>query len=91
MRARFLSRVGVGGHPVWVELTGSDLDASAALYGAVFGWTRARYNPDTFDFSLGDRHPRVPEAPCWLKLHTKDFAAAVPLYERVFGVGLRGE
>jgi predicted enzyme related to lactoylglutathione lyase len=149
------------GTPVWVELAGSDLDASAAFYGAVFGWTRARYNPDTFDFSLGDVEiggllPRVgeapdawgvylkvndiqatlaaaaaaggrvlhepvregddgvwamledpsgakigvwqahsfpgfethgvPGAPCWFELHTKDFAAAVPFYEKVFGV-----
>ncbi len=24
-------------------------------------------------------------APCWFELHTKDFAAAVPFYEKVFG------
>ena len=42
------------GTPVWVELAGSDLDASAAFYGEVFGWTRAPYNPGTFDFSLGE-------------------------------------
>ena len=149
------------GTPVWVELAGSDLDASAAFYGALFGWTRAPYNPDTFDFSLGDleiggllpgaadapdawgvylkvndiqatlaaavaaggqvlHEPvregddgvwamladpsgapvgvwqaysfpgfethGVPGAPCWFELHTKDFAAAVPFYEKVFGV-----
>jgi predicted enzyme related to lactoylglutathione lyase len=151
------------GTPVWVELAGSDLDASAAFYGAVFGWSRAPYNPDSFDFSLGDLEvggllPRVgdapdawnvylkvndlvatlvavsaaggrilhgavregddgiwalledpsgaeigvwqaesfpgfeshgvPGAPCWFELHTKDFAAAVPFYEKVFGVAL---
>ncbi len=27
----------------------------------------------------------VPGAPCWFELHSKDFAAAVPFYERVFG------
>ena len=149
------------GTPVWVELAGSDLDASAAFYGAVFGWTRAPYNPQTFDFSLGELEiggllPKVgdvpdawgvylkvddiqatltaaagaggrvlhepvregddgiwamledpsgaevgvwqassfpgfethgvPGAPCWFELHTKDFAAAVPFYEKVFGV-----
>ncbi len=148
------------GTPVWVELAGSDLDASAAFYGAVFGWSRAPYNPGTFDFSLGDLEiggllPKVgdapdtwnvylkvadveatllaaaaaggrilhepvregadgvwafledpsgaefgiwqaesfpgfephgvPGAPCWFELHTKDFAAAVPFYEKVFG------
>jgi predicted enzyme related to lactoylglutathione lyase len=26
-----------------------------------------------------------PGAPCWFELHTKDFAAAVPFYEKVFG------
>ena len=26
-----------------------------------------------------------PGAPCWFELHTKDFAAAVPFYEQVFG------
>lgn len=26
-----------------------------------------------------------PGAPCWFELHTTDFAAAVPFYERVFG------
>jgi predicted enzyme related to lactoylglutathione lyase len=149
------------GTPVWVELAGSDLDASAAFYGVVFGWSRAPYNPDTFDFSLGDLEvggllPKigdapdswnvylkvddiratliaaaaaggrvlhepvregddgvwalledpsgaeigvwqaysfpgfevhgVPGAPCWFELHTKDFAAAVPFYEKVFGI-----
>lgn len=148
------------GTPVWVELAGSDLDASAAFYGAVFGWSRAPYNADTFDFSLGqlevggllpkvgdvpdawkvylkvtdieatllaaaaagarildepvregadgvwafledpsgaefgiwqaDSFPGfelhgVPGAPCWFELHTKDFAAAVAFYEKVFG------
>jgi predicted enzyme related to lactoylglutathione lyase len=148
------------GTPVWVELASSDLDASAAFYAAVLGWTRAPYNPETFDFSLGSleiagllpkvdevadswsvylkvddidatllaasaaggrvlREP-VPEnehgvwalledpsgaevgvwqaksfpgfeshgvvgAPCWFELHTHEFAAAVPFYERVFG------
>lgn len=42
------------GTPVWVELASSDLDTSAAFYAAVFGWTRAPYNPGTFDFSLGE-------------------------------------
>jgi predicted enzyme related to lactoylglutathione lyase len=148
------------GTPVWVELASSDLEASAAFYAGVFGWTRAPYNPDTYDFSLGDLEvggllPKVgdgpdawnvylkvddiaatlraaaaaggrvlhepvregadgawalledpsgaeigiwqaesfpgfeshgvPGAPCWFELHTKDFAAAVPFYEKVFG------
>ena len=148
------------GTPVWVELAGSDLDASAAFYGAVFGWNRAPYNPETFDFSLGGLEvggllPKVgdapdawnvylkvddiqatmaaataaggrelhepatvegmgewalledpsgaeiavwqasgfggfellnePGAPAWFELHTKDFAAAVSFYEKVFG------
>ena len=148
------------GTPVWVELAGSDLDAADAFYRAVFGWTRAPYNDDTFDFSRGDLEvagllPKVgdapdawnvylkvndveatllavaagggrvlhepvheaadgvwalledpsgaefgiwlaesfpgfeshgvPGAPCWFELHTKDFAAAVPFYEKVFG------
>ena len=148
------------GTPVWVELAGSDLDASAAFYGAVFGWSRAPYNPESYDFSLGDLEvggllPKigdapdawtvylkvddieatlvaasaaggrilhepvregddgvwalledpsgaeigvwqalsfpgfeshgVPGAPCWFELHTKDFAATVPFYEKVFG------
>ncbi len=56
------------GTPVWVELAGSDLDASAAFYGAVFGWNRAPYNPETFDFSLGGLEvggllPKVGDAP----------------------------
>ena len=148
------------GTPVWVELAGSDLDASAEFYRAVFGWSRAPYNEGTFDFSLGELEiggllPKVgeapdawnvyfkvddldatllaaasaggrilhepvreaadgvwafledpsgaelgiwqaesfpgfeshgvPGAPCWFELHTKDFAAAVPFYEKVFG------
>lgn len=148
------------GTPVWIELAGSDLDASAAFYGALFGWSRAPYNQGTFDFSLGQLEiggllPKVgdapdawnvylkvddieatllaaaaeggrilhepvdeaadgvwafledpsgaefgvwqaesfpgfeshgvPGAPCWFELHTKDFAAAVPFYEKVFG------
>ncbi len=148
------------GTPVWVELASSDLDASAAFYAALLGWTRAPYNPETFDFSLGDLEvggllPKVDEvddawtvylkvddveaallaasaaggrvlhepvaeqghgtwamledpsgaevgiwqatsfpgfetrgvagAPCWFELHTHDFAAAVPFYEKVFG------
>jgi predicted enzyme related to lactoylglutathione lyase len=151
------------GTPVWVELSGSDLDAAAAFYGAVFGWSRAPYNPETFDFSLGELEvggllPKVgdapdawnvylkvddiratlaaaaaaggrvlhepvregddgiwafledpsgaefgvwqaesfpgfeshgvPGAPCWFELHTKDFDAAVPFYEKVFGCRL---
>lgn len=41
------------GTPIWVELSSSDLDASAAFYEAVLGWSRAPYNPESFDFSLG--------------------------------------
>lgn len=148
------------GTPVWVEMAGSDLDASAAFYHALFGWTRAPYSDVSFDFSLGELEiggllPKIgdvpdswkvylkvddieatliaavaaggrvlhepvreaddgswalledpsgaevgvwqavsfpgfeshgiPGAPCWFELHTKDFAAAVPFYEKVFG------
>jgi predicted enzyme related to lactoylglutathione lyase len=56
------------GTPVWVELAGSDLDASAAFYRAIFGWSRAPYNAGTFDFSLGGLEvggllPKVGDAP----------------------------
>jgi uncharacterized protein len=39
----------------YIELPGTDIPASKAFYGSVFGWTFVDYGPDYVEFHTGDR------------------------------------
>ncbi len=57
-------------------------EGSRALLEDPSGAEVAVWEARSFD---GFEAANVPGAPCWFELHTNDFAAAVPFYERVFG------
>jgi predicted enzyme related to lactoylglutathione lyase len=39
----------------YIELPGTDIPATKAFYGSVFGWTFVDYGPDYLEFHSGDR------------------------------------
>jgi predicted enzyme related to lactoylglutathione lyase len=56
------------GTPIWADLASSDLESSAAFYGAVLGWSRKPYDRDEYsDFlsgsnEVGGMAPKVGDA-----------------------------